>query len=65
MLYVVYQLHQRGSARATPHDAGLASTLEFGLVVAQAFYLVGRVNQRSAHRLQRQIDELNAMERNP
>jgi len=34
----------------------------FNLVAALVFVLVWRLNQRSARRLQRQIDELNALE---
>jgi hypothetical protein len=113
MLYVVYQLHRRGSAKTVATDPAPASCLDFhrrelerqrdmllgiwswylgplipgmvliavagGLVnpghpkrawlfealyaaiVALGFYFVAKLNQRAAQRLQRQIDELNAM----
>jgi hypothetical protein len=114
-VYVVFQLHRRGSAASAPADLGLTTGLDFyrkelerqhallssvwrwylgpfvpGLavitlgaaisnpahspyewmfagsyagVVALAFWLVARLNQRGADGLQRQIDELDTMER--
>lgn len=41
------------------HAWALASA--YVAIVALGFYFVGRLNQRAAQRLQRQIDELNAM----
>ena len=114
-VYVVFQLHTRGSAANAPADLGLTTGLDFyrnelkrqhallnsvwrwylgpfvpglavitlgaaitnparspyawvfagsyAVVVALAFWLVARLNQRCAGRLQRQIDELNAAEK--
>jgi hypothetical protein len=114
-VYMVFQLHRRGSAASAPADLGLTTGLAFyrqelerqralldsvwrwylgpfipGLavitlgaaitnpahspyawvfagsyaaVVALAFWLVARLNQRCAGRLQRQVDELDAVER--
>jgi hypothetical protein len=114
-VYVVFQLHRRGSAASAPADLGLTTGLDFyrkqlerqhallssvwrwylgpfipGLavitlgaaisnlarspyawmfagsyaaVVAIFFFLIARLNQRGADRLQRQIDELNAAEK--
>jgi len=110
IVYVIWHLHRRGSARNLPADLGLASGLEFyrrelerqrdllqsvwgwylgplipGLVLltvarartnpghardiglslalfALVFVFIGRLNRRAARKLQRQIDELNALE---
>ncbi len=114
-VYVVFQLHRRGSAASAPADLGLTTGLDFyrkqlerqhallssvwrwylgpfipGLavitlgaaitnsarspyawmfagsyaaVVAIFFFLIARLNQRGADRLQRQIDELDAAEK--
>lgn len=112
LLYVVGQLHRKGSARSLPAEMGLATSLEFfrrelerqrdllrslwswylgplipgpvvlllarartspdhlrqiGLSLALAFFmllfvLVWMLNQRAARKLQRRIEELNALE---
>jgi hypothetical protein len=114
LLYVVGQLHRKGSARSLPAEMGLATSLEFfrrelekqrdlvgsvwswylgplipglvvltvafartnprhlrhfglslaifNLVAALVFVLVWRLNQRAARKLERRIEELNALE---
>jgi hypothetical protein len=114
MLYLIWQLHRKGSARSLPAEMGLASGLDFfrrelerqrdlvgsvwswylgplipgwvvlmvalarinpghlrhfgltfaafNLFAAFAFVFVWKLNQRAARRLQRRIDELNALE---
>jgi hypothetical protein len=114
MLYLIGQLHRKGSARSLPAEMGLASGLDFfrrelerqrdlvgsvwswylgplipgwvvlmvalartnpghlrhfgltfaafNLFAALAFVFVWKLNQRAARRLQRRIDELNALE---
>ncbi len=114
-VYMVFQLHRRGSAASAPADLGLTTGLDFyrnelerqrallgsvwrwylgplvpglaviplgaaianpahspyawvfagayAVVVALVFFLIARLNQRCAGRLQRQIDELNAAEK--
>jgi hypothetical protein len=114
-LYVVSQLHKRGSARTAPTDMALTTCLDFhrrelerqrdllrgiwswylgplipGLAVftlggatanpnhplrawtitalnaalaALVFFLIGALNQKAARKLQRQIDELDTVER--
>jgi hypothetical protein len=113
-VYMVFQLHRRGSAASAPADLGLTTGLGFyrkelerqhallrsvwrwylgpftpglavitlgaaithpshspyawvftgayAVVVALLFFLIARLNQRCANRLQRQIDELDAAE---
>lgn len=114
MMYLMWQLHRKGSTRSLPVEMGLASGLEFfrrelerqrdlvgsvwswylgplmpgwvvlmvalartnpghlrhfglsfagfNLVAALAFVFVWRLNQGAARKLQRRIDELNALE---
>ena len=115
VLYVIWELHKRGSSQSLPAEMGLASCMEFhrnelvrqrdlvgsvwrwylgplmpGLVVlmvafartnprhlrhfgwfltvvsvvdALVFIIVWKLNERTAHSLQRRIDELNALDR--
>lgn len=114
-VYMVFQLHRRGSGSSAPADLGMTTGLDFyrkelerqrallsgvwrwylgpfvpglavitlgaaitnparsphswmfagsyAVVVALLFFLIARLNQRCADRLQRQIDELNAPEK--
>lgn len=48
--------------RARPYPAGLASAVWLDGIVALLFFLVWKMNQRAARRLQRIIDELYAAE---
>jgi hypothetical protein len=52
-----------GVGMAVPGHSKMAWTFVsvYSAAVALAFYFVGRLNQRAARRLQRQIDEIDAM----
>ena len=111
LLYIVYQIHKKGSARTIPSDAAFANGIAFyrselerqrdlnrqvwswyigpllpvwwlptwglaaaneysvrslmvrGTVVILVFVVVGVLNQRAARKLQRQIDALDALEK--
>jgi hypothetical protein len=72
ILYVLYQLYTRGSAKSVPASTSFAGHVDFyrqelerrsqtlvgAALVGGVFFVVARLNQKGARRLQRKIDEL-------